>query len=101
MKAVLIFIILFLTLAINLPHGMIARLGFDADILIAVLIAVVLTGLLQHRQLFLIILVVFCAVAANVPEEMVQSWGLDPDYFLGVLLALVILPVGAKISGKY
>ena len=101
MKAVLIFIILFLTLAINLPHGMIARLGFDADILIAVLIAVVLTGLLQHRQLFLIILVVFCAVAANVPEEMVQSWGLDPDYFLGVLLALVILPVGAKISGRY
>ena len=101
MKAVLIFIILFLTIAINLPHGMIARLGFDADILIAVLIAVVLTGLLQHRQLFLIILVVFCALAANVPAEMVRGWGLDPDYFLGVLVALVILPIGAKISGKY
>ena len=101
MKAVLIFIILFLTIVINLPHGMIARLGFDADILIAVLIAVVLTGLLQHRQLFLIILVVFCVLAANIPEEMMRSWGLDPDYFLGVLLALVILPIGAKISGKY
>lgn len=101
MKSVLIFIILFLTIAINLPHGMIARMGFDADILIAVLIAVVLTGLLQHRQLFLIILVVFCALAANVPEEMVRGWGLDPDYFLGVLIALVILPIGAKMSGRY
>ena len=101
MKSVLIFIILFLTIAINLPHGMIARMGFDADILIAVLIAVVLTGLLQHRQLFLIILVVFCALAANIPEEMVRGWGLDPDYFLGVLIALVILPIGAKMSGRY
>ena len=101
MKAILIFIILFLTIAINLPHGMISRLGFDADILIAVLIAVVLTGLLQNKQLFLIILVVLCAVAANIPAEMVRSWGLDPDYFLGVLVALVILPIGAKVAGKY
>ena len=100
MKAILIFIILFLTIAINLPHGMIARMGFDANILIAGLIAVVLTGLLRHRQLFLIILVVFCALAANVPDEMVEDYGLDPDYFLGILLALVILPMGAKLSAK-
>ncbi len=101
MKSVLIFIILFLTIAINLPHGMIARMGFDADILMAVLIAVVLTGLLQRRELFLIILVVFCALAANIPEEMVRGWGLDPDYFLGMLIALIILPIGAKMSGRY
>jgi hypothetical protein len=101
MKSVLIFIILFLTIAINLPHGMIARMGFDADILIAVLIAIVLTGLLRQRQLFLVVLVVFCAAAANVPEEMVIEWGIDPDYFLGILVALVFLPIGAKMSGKY
>ena len=101
MKTLLIFIVLFLTIAINLPHGMIARMGFDADILIAVLIAIVLTGLLRHRQLFLVILVVICALAVNVPEEMIMHWGIDPDYFLGILVALVILPIGAKLSGKY
>ncbi|MCW8830535.1 MAG: hypothetical protein OQK32_03335 [Gammaproteobacteria bacterium] len=101
MKSLLVFIILFLTIAINLPHGMITRMGFDADILIAVLIAVVLTGLLRHKRLFLIVLVVFCALAANVPEEMIAGWGIDPDYFLGVLVALVLLPIGAKVSGKY
>ncbi|MCK5002659.1 MAG: hypothetical protein KAJ92_05120 [Gammaproteobacteria bacterium] len=100
MKSVLIFIVLFLTIAINLPHGMIARMGFDADILIAVLIAVVLTGLLKSRHIFLIVLVVGCSVAANVPEEMVMQWGIDPDYFLGILMALVVLPIGAKMSGK-
>ena len=101
MKSILVFIVLFLTLAINLPHGMIARMGFDADILIAVLIAVVLTGLLRHKQLFLIILVVGCALAANVPDEMVREFGLDPDYFLGVLVALTVLPIGAKVSGRF
>ena len=101
MKAVLIFIILFLTIAINLPHGMVARMGFDADILIAVLIAVVLTGLLRHRQLFLVIIVVFCALAANVPEEMISGLGIDPDYFLGILVALVILPIGASLSSHH
>ncbi|MDH5612939.1 MAG: hypothetical protein OEY66_10840 [Gammaproteobacteria bacterium] len=101
MKSVLIFIILFLTIAINLPHGMIARMGFDANVLIAALIAVVLAGLLRQRQLFLIILVVFCALAANVPDEMVEEYGLDPDYFLGILIALVILPMGANLSSKY
>lgn len=100
MKMVLIFIVLFLTIAINLPHGMITRLGFDADILIAVLVAVVLTGLLRHSQLFLVVLVVICAVAANLPNEMLIEYSIDPDYFLGILIALVLFPIGAKILGK-
>lgn len=101
MRAILIFIVLFLTIAINLPHGMISRLGFDADVLIAVLVAVVLTALLQHRQMFLVVLVVFCAIAANLPAETIRSYGIDPDYFMGILFALVVLPIGAKMSGKY
>ena len=101
MKSILIFIILFLTIAINLPHGMIYRLGFNADVLVTVLIAVVLTGLVRHRQLFLVILVVFCVLAVNVPEEMIMEWGMDPDYFLGILAALVILPIGAKLSASH
>jgi len=101
MKSILVFIILFLTIAINLPHGMISRMGFDADILMAVLIAVVLTGLLRDKQLFLVVLVVFCVLAANVPDEMIKEYGLDSDYFLGVLIALVVLPIGAKVSGRF
>jgi len=101
MKAILIFIILFLTMAINMPHGMIARMGFGANYLIAALIAVVLAGLLRQRQLFLIVLAVLCALAANIPDEMLMKYGLDPDYFLGILVALVILPMGASLSNKH
>ena len=86
MQAVLVFIILFLTMAINLPHGMISRIGFDANYLMAALAAVVLTGLLMFRQLFLVVLVIFACIAANMPDEVMQSWGLESNYFLAVLI---------------
>ena len=101
MAGVLVFFILFLTISINLPDSVISRLGFDADILMAALVAVVITGLIQHKNLLLIILVVFCSVLANMPEEVMQSWGLDSDYFFGILVALVVTPIGAKASGRF
>ena len=100
MKALLVFIVLFLTITINLPHGMIARVGFDANYLIAALAAVVITGLIMHRQLFLIVVVLFLCGAANMPGEMMQHWGLEKDYFLAVLIAMVVLPVGSKIANR-
>jgi len=101
MQAVFVFIVLFLSIAVNLPDSIIARMGFDADILMATLVAVVITGLIKHKNLLLILLVVFCSVMANMPDEVMHGWGLDRDYFFGVLVALVITPIGAKMSGRY
>ena len=101
MKSIFIFIVLFLTVAVNLPEGMLKQFGYDADILVAALVAVVFTGLLQHRQVFLIVLVMICALAVNVPEEMIREYGMNPDYILGVLVALIVLPVGAKATGHF
>lgn len=100
MQAIFVFIILFLTIAINLPHSIIARLGFHPDILIAALASVVITGLIRHRQLFLIILVIFCSIMANMPEDIMLGWGLDKDIFFGILVAMVLLPIGMKVSGR-
>lgn len=100
MQALLIFIILFLAIAVNLPHGMISRVGFDANYLMAALAAVVITGLVMHRQLFLIVLVVLLCFAANMPDEMMAAWGLEKDYFLAVLIAMIILPVGSKLANR-
>ena len=101
MKFILVFIMLFMTIAINLPSSIISRLGFQADYLLAALVAVVVTGLVQHKQLFLIVLVLLCSVMANVPKEVLGAWSLDPDYFFAVLVALIVTPVGARISGKF
>lgn len=100
MKIILIFVVLLLSMVVNLPHGMIVRLGFGEDYLIALLIAIMLTVLLRNRQLYLIVLVVLCLLAANLPVTITGEWGVDPDYFLGILLALVIFPIGIQSSGQ-
>jgi hypothetical protein len=100
MQAVLIFIILFLTIAVNLPTSVITRMGFDANILLAALVAVVIAGLISNKNLFLVVLVVTSSVIANMPGDIVSSWGLDQDIVFGVLVALVVLPIGAKVTGR-
>lgn len=101
MKVISVFVVLFLMIAINLPHGMFARMGFEGDYLMAALIAMVLALLVRNRHLYLIVLVVLCTLAANLPDAIYADWLIDPDYFLGILLALVILPIGIKSSGRH
>ena len=80
---------------------MIACMGFEADILMAALATIVMTGLISNRRLFLVVLVVSCSVIANLPADILKSYGLDPDIIFGLLIALVIIPVGAKVSGRF
>ncbi|MDT8451309.1 MAG: hypothetical protein RQ936_01030 [Gammaproteobacteria bacterium] len=101
MKVISVFVVLFLTIAISLPYGMFARMGFEGDYLMAALAAMVLALLVRNRQIYLIVLVVLCTLAANLPETIVADWYVDPDYFLGILLALVILPIGTQSSGRH
>lgn len=101
MKFVLVFFILFISIVINLPSSVISRLGFEADYLIAALMAMIVAGLVQHKQLFLIVLVALCSLLANMPKDMLAGWVLDPDYFFAVLVGLAITPIGAKVSGKF
>ncbi|MDH5484406.1 MAG: hypothetical protein OEY43_04140 [Gammaproteobacteria bacterium] len=101
MQALLVFIILFMTIAVNLSHSVIARIGFNADYLMAALLAVVITGLVNHKKLFLIVLVIMCSVLANLPQEIMDRWGLEGDYFFAVLVGLVLTPVGAKMTGRF
>jgi ABC-type spermidine/putrescine transport system permease subunit I len=95
-KFILVFLVLLMVIAINLPQGAIAGLGFDANYLIAVLTALVIAGLVSSQKLGLIVVVVCAAIAANVPREVADSIGYNRDIMLAVLIALVILPFVAR-----
>ena len=61
--------------------------------------AMVVTGLVMHRDLMLIVLVVSLSVGANLPEDFMLNFGIDRDYLLGVLVTVVIAPLLARILG--
>ena len=89
----LIFLLLAMTIAVNVEDNVMARLGFDQSFLRIGLIAMVVTGLIMHRKLLLIVLVLFLSVGANLPADFMLNFGIDPDIFLGALVAIVLLPV--------
>ena len=99
LKTILLFIVMLMTVAINMQDNFIARLGFDTNYLLVTLVAVVFTGLLAYRNLLLIVLVLFLCVGANMPADFMQNLGIDRDYLTGILVAVVLVPVIGKIFG--
>lgn len=96
MQFVLVFLVLFLTIAINLPADMIRGIGVDPKYLMAALGAWVLAGMLKHTQIFLVVLVVGIALMANLPAESLKNMNIDRDYLLIALILVAVAPVIAK-----
>jgi len=100
-KFLLFFLIIFLSIAINLPDSMIARLGVDANYLFAALASIVITGLIVHRRMLLVLLVLACTIGANLPENVIGYIGLDRDILFATLIALIVIPfIAGKIEIK-
>ena len=88
----LVFLILMIVIAINLPHGVLSEFSVNPNILLGVLSALVIAGLVSNQNLGIIVLVILAAIAANVPPELAASIGYDRDIMLAVLIGLVLLP---------
>lgn len=92
LRYILVGLILFLILAVNLPEGLLFRLGMAPNILLATLCTVAVTGLIAHRHLLLVALVLLCAAGANLPNSLASQWGINRDILLATLIGLVIMP---------
>lgn len=91
-KFLIVSLTLLMSIGANLSEGFLYRLGIDPDILLASLIAFVVTGLIYHRHIALIVLVVLMTVAANVSDTTAATYGYSPDFMLAGLIALVLAP---------
>jgi len=100
-KFILFFLISFLSIAINLPDSMIARLGLDANYLLAALASIAISGLIVHRRMLLVLLVLACTIGANLPKEVIEYIGIDRDILFATLIALIVVPfIAGKIEIK-
>ena len=101
MKIILVFLILFISTIINLPDGIIARLGINANALTAALLAIVISGLVVHRKLLFIVLVVSLSIGTNMPETFMSSIGIDRDFLFATLIVIIILPFFLSSTRRY
>ena len=92
MKFALVFFVMFMSIGINLPDGIIARLGMDPNYLIGALIALAITGLIAHRHLALIVLILLMCAGANLPADYAAQVGINRDVLTAGLVAFVLAP---------
>lgn len=99
MKIAALALILFISIAVNLPDSIVGRLGFEPNYLLAALAAVAIAGLVAHRNLALIVLVVVMCVGANLPADVASGWGLNRDYLTAGLFAVALFPLLVRLLG--
>lgn len=99
MRVFALALVVFMAVGVNLPDGMIARMGFEPSYLLAALVALVIGWLMAHAHALLIVLVVILSFGANLPAEYAQRWNIDADYMLAALVAVVLLPVLERMIG--
>ena len=92
MKYLLVFVVMLMTIGVNIPEGMIARLGLDPNWLKAALAAWILTALVIHRRMALIVVVVLMSLLVNAPFDI----GINKDILLAGLVGVVLTPYVAS-----
>lgn len=92
LKAVAVFIVLTMTLSINLEDNIIARLGIEASYLTAAVCALGIALLLAGKPILLVSFVILLSLNANMPADFSLNLGLDRDVYTGTMLAILVIP---------
>lgn len=90
---VIFFLVVALTLGINLGVHLLDSLQMRESYILMSLIAVAMAGLLVHRKTFFLVLVVLLSLAVNLPEDILLDWHLNRVALIATLLATIILPL--------
>ena len=98
-RYILSFLILAMTVGINVGQHLLEQLSIDRNYLIIALIALVVAGLIAHTKLFFIVLIVALTGAINLPPEMLAQYGINPDILFATLLAVIVAPTASKLVG--
>jgi hypothetical protein len=74
------------------PDGMLVRLGFEHNVLLAIFTAVLLTCLIHDYKLVFALATLLLAAGANLSTEAALNFGFERDYAIAALLAALISP---------
>tara|TARA_R110000772_G_scaffold62648_1_gene140761 strand:- start:109 stop:390 length:282 start_codon:yes stop_codon:yes gene_type:complete len=89
-----------MTLGVTLSQALLERIGMETDYMLIALGAMVVTGLLMYRGLFLIIIVLLMSLAVNLPDDFLLQYSIDKDILMVLLILMIIFPVGIKGAKK-
>ncbi|MDZ7685846.1 MAG: hypothetical protein U5O39_13270 [Gammaproteobacteria bacterium] len=94
----MVFLLFLATLALNVGDNLIARIGFESNYGLILLLSILFTvTVLAGRNIYIIGAAVILCLVANMPAEFSLNFGVDRDYYAGLMLALLMQPFFARI----
>lgn len=84
----------------NLPKDILARIGVQAELLMAVLGVLIVLALFLYVRFFFFLVFILLAAGANLPDHWAATLGLSREALLGTLVVMVamsLLNYGAKL----
>ncbi len=91
------FIIIALSIGINVGQHLLAQLNISRSYLLLTLVAVATAGLIAHRKMLFILLVSALSVAINLPTDLLAHYSVDREILLVTLLSIIIIPTCMKL----
>jgi hypothetical protein len=98
-RTLVAFIVIGLSIGINLGQHMLEMLNVDRNFLMVTLAAIAIAGLLAHRHLLFMVLVSALTIAINLPPELLNQFQVNQDVLLVTLLAVILMPTGGRLLG--
>lgn len=96
-RSMMVFLLFLVTLAMNGEDNLIARVGFESNYGLILLLSVLFTMILAGRSTYIVAGAVILSLVANMPADFTLNFGVDRDYFAGIMLALLLQPVVARV----
>lgn len=96
-RSMMVFLLFLATLALNVDDNLIARIGFESNYGLILVLSILFTVILAGRNIYIIGAAVVLCLVANMPADFSLNFGVDRDYYAGVMLALLMQPIMARI----
>lgn len=94
-KGVLLFLMIVISMAVNLDDNLIARFGLSMNYGLVFLAALAIALLAADQKLPVILVIGIFSLIANMPDSFILNFGLDRDIFFGLMASLVLAPLFA------
>ncbi len=96
-RSMMVFLLFLVTLAMNGEDNLMARVGFESNYALIMVLSVLFTMILAGRSAYIVATAVILSLVANMPAESTLNFGMDRDLFAGFMLALLLQPFCARM----
>ena len=92
-KCLLLFLMMLISLAVNLDDNLITRLGLTMNYGVVILAALTIAIVASSQSLTVIFMIGILSFIVNMPEGFILKFGIDRDIYFGLMASIISAPL--------